>query len=381
MIEICDKAKCCGCEACRQICPVECIAMATDERGFAYPVADASKCIGCGKCDRVCPVVNEATERKPLKVLAAMNRDTDVRLASSSGGIFMALADNVIAEGGVVFGDRFNKQWGVEHGHATSMAEAMAFQGSKYVQSPTGDSYRQALDFLTQGRSVIYSGTPCQIAGLQRFLGNRERGHLITVDIVCHGVPSPHIWADYIARFAPVSSVRFRDKSISWQRFSMSIDSRNHKYSQPLNTDTFLQGFLNNLYLRPSCYECAAKCGKSHSDITLADFWGIDSVVSGFNDGKGTSLVLVNTILGQNLIQQLDLRSHEVNYESALRGNSAIERSVAHNRLEEKFWARYDSDGLDAITWCLKKLQPSLTRRFAHKVLCIMQELKHKTTK
>lgn len=185
----------------------------------------------------------------------------------------------------------------------------------------------------------------------------------------------------YCAVYPPVSSVRFRDKSISWQRFSISIDSSDSKYSQPLTTDTYLQGFLNNLYLRPSCYECAAKCGKSHSDITLADFWGIDAVVSGFNDGKGTSLVLANTSLGQKLIQQLHLRSHEVSYESALRGNSAIEHSVAHNRLEEKFWARYATDGLDAITWCLKKLQPSLARRIAHKVLCILLRLKHKISK
>lgn len=206
MVEASDKTKCCGCEACRQVCPVGCITMQTDERGFAYPVADASKCIDCGKCDRVCPVANEASERKPLKVLAAMNRDTDVRLASSSGGIFMALAAKVIAEGGVVFGARFNQQWGVEHGHATTMAEAKAFQGSKYVQSATGDSYRQALDFLKQGRTVLYSGTPCQIAGLHRFLGNRDCGHLITVDIVCYGVPSPRIWADYIAQFTPPSA-------------------------------------------------------------------------------------------------------------------------------------------------------------------------------
>ncbi len=376
MVLISDKAKCCGCEACRQACPVKCITLMADKRGFAYPIADAGKCIGCGLCNRVCPIGNNDSERKPLKVLAAMNRDTKERLASSSGGVFMALANKVITGGGVVFGARFNQQWGVEHSYATTMAEAQAFQGSKYVQSATGDCYQQALAFLKQGYTVLYSGTPCQIAGLHKFLENKKFERLITVDIVCHGVPSPHIWTEYITQFTPVSAVKFRDKRISWQLFSMSIDSNHQKYSQSFTTDTYLQGFLNNLYLRPSCYECAMKCGKSHSDITLGDFWGIDSVISDFNDGKGTSLVLVNTTQGENLIQQLDLRSHEVSYDSALRGNPSIEHSVAHNHLEEKFWARYATDGLKAITYCLKKLQPSPARRIIHKVLHIMLKRK-----
>lgn len=193
MIEIRDKRDCCGCNACVQKCPRQCIEQFEDAEGFVYPRVDKARCIGCGLCEKVCPVIDQNPESKPLQVLAGWNGNEEIRMQSSSGGVFTLLAEQIIGRGGVVFGARFNENWEVVHGYTESMDGLAAFRGSKYVQSRIGEAFRQAGAFLQQGREVLFTGTPCQIAGLHRFLG-KEYGNLFTIDIVCHGVPSPGVW-------------------------------------------------------------------------------------------------------------------------------------------------------------------------------------------
>ena len=195
-----NKSDCVGCFACCSICPVDCIAMQDDKEGFLYPFYhDKKQCINCGCCKKVCPVITQRNDSKPLGVYAAKNPDEKIRLQSSSGGIFTLLAEHIINEGGVVFGARFNENWEIIHSYAETIEGVATFRGSKYVQSKIGESYKQAKFFLTMGggRKVLFSGTPCQIAGLKAFL-QKDYSNLLTVDFVCHGVPSPLVWKKYL---------------------------------------------------------------------------------------------------------------------------------------------------------------------------------------
>lgn len=220
MIKIKNKAACCGCKACAAVCPKKCIKMVTDREGFWYPEVDQSACINCGKCERVCPVLNRK-KRQPRKfgrkAYAAINTDPEIRFQSSSGGIFTAIAEAIIDRGGVVFGAAFDKEFAVRQVFAETKEDLAAFRGSKYVQSDMGDAYSSVLRFLQSGRIVLFSGTPCQIGALKSFLG-KEYPNLITVDLICHGVPSPMVWEKYVRHRRSLDSdsqlrtVQFRDK-------------------------------------------------------------------------------------------------------------------------------------------------------------------------
>lgn len=197
MIEIKDKSKCCGCAACVQACPKQCILFEEDEEGFRYPLVDQSKCIDCGLCEKVCPEINQFARRKPIKVYAAINNDETIRMQSSSGGIFTLLAEKIIDEGGVVFGAAFDENWEVRHEYVETRRGLAKLRTSKYVQSRIENRYQQTKKFLGEGRKVMFTGTSCQIAGLKRFL-RKDYDNLLAVDVICHGVPSPMVWRDYL---------------------------------------------------------------------------------------------------------------------------------------------------------------------------------------
>ena len=197
MINIQDKKDCCGCAACVQRCPKQCISLQEDSEGFLYPMVDASLCIDCGLCEKVCPIIHQADQRTPLGVYAAKNPDEAVRMQSSSGGVFTMLAERVLAEGGVVFGARWDERWEVVHDYVETAEGLAQFRGSKYVQSKIGRTFQQTESFLKQGRQVLFSGTPCQIAGLKNYL-RKEYDNLLAVDFICHGVPSPGVFRTYL---------------------------------------------------------------------------------------------------------------------------------------------------------------------------------------
>lgn len=370
MIQIVDKQDCCGCSACVQRCPKHCISLREDSEGFLYPQVDAHLCIDCGLCEKVCPVLHAGEPHKPLVVYAAKNRNEKVRLQSSSGGVFTALAETVIHEGGVVFGACFDGQWEVVHDYAESNEKLAKFRGSKYVQSRIGDCYRQAEIFLKAGRQVLFSGTPCQISGLKLFL-RKEYENLLTVDVICHGVPSPGVWRKYlkeeIARqrdrkniFLPrpihekdvlIEGISFRDKTLGWKKYSFALtlsttNGSGKKLSfccrMPSQENLFMCGFLADLYLRPSCYVCPAKCGKSESDLTLGDFWGIEHVIPDIDDDKGVCCVLANTIKGMKCLVELDIEKCDAAYDDVCRYNPALVRSVELNEKRKIFY----SDGV-----------------------------------
>lgn len=320
MIQITDKHDCCGCWACIQRCPKQCISMKEDEEGFLYPKVDINLCINCELCEKVCPIHNPGVSLSPLKVYVAKNLDERIRKDSSSGGIFTLLAESIISKGGVVFGARFNENWNVIHDYTETIQGLANFRGSKYIQSQVGNAFSQVEQFLKQGRPVLFSGTPCQVAGLRRFL-RAPYDNLFLVDFICHGVPSPRIWQQYL--FETIMSVHnkdskdgiqiekisFRDKSFGWKRFSLSLSfscsGEAHLIKEPLDKNEYLKGFQANLYLRPSCYFCKAKGWRSGSDITIADAWRIGGYMPDFDDDKGTSLVSILTTNGLHYFDSL----------------------------------------------------------------------------
>lgn len=350
MITITDKHNCCGCSACSSICPKHCITMQADNEGFLYPKVNEADCIDCGLCEKVCHELHPYDKREPIKVLAAINNDEEVRLKSSSGGIFYLLAEKTIAEGGVVFGARFDEQWQVVIDYAEAMEGVKAFMGSKYVQARMATAYADAKRFLTEGRKVLFSGTPCQIAGLHHFLC-KPYENLLSVDIICHGTPSPKVWSRYLdevvtAGRKAINDVQFRNKRNGWKVFNFTMEYNKDEQSVSLcshhQQNHFMRAFLRDMILRPSCYQCQAKSGRSHSDITLADFWGINTEMPDMDDDKGTGLVLVNTGKGRTALDWSKTNHKETTTDVALGHNPSYYRSVAAHSKRTDFFARID---------------------------------------
>lgn len=362
MINIIDKHNCCGCSACASICPKHCISMQADNEGFLYPEVDGEYCIDCGLCEKVCHELHPYDKREPIKVLAAINKDEEVRLKSSSGGVFYLLAEKTIAEGGVVFGARFDEQWQVVIDYSEDMKGVEAFMGSKYVQARMATAYADAKRFLAEGRKVLFSGTPCQIAGLHHFL-RKHYDNLLTVDFVCHGTPSPKVWSMYldevICEGQRISNIEFRNKAKGWNKFSFHLkyneDDKTISLLSPFAKNHFMKAFLKDVILRPSCYECAAKGFSSQSDLTLADFWGIRAVFPQMDDDKGTSLVFINTERGRQSMDYTKMEVRGTSYERIKPLNPACYRSVVPNPKRDVFFARLGKESLiDLINDCTK---------------------------
>lgn len=386
MIEITKKEQCCGCSACVHICPKHSISFQEDKEGFLYPKVDLETCVDCGLCDKVCPIINQDPEREPHKVYAAKNNDENIRLRSSSGGVFTFLAEKIIEEGGVVFGARFNENWEVIHDYTDTIEGLEPFRGSKYVQSAIGESYKQAEAFLKAGQKVMFTGTPCQIAGLRNFL-RKDYENLLTVDFVCHGVPSPLVWRMYLkeeiarqgevgrnsvltsSKVVPVlTGVNFRDKSTGWKKFSFVLNfskasaegEQNTVLSTVFTDNDYMKAFLSNLSLRPSCYSCPAKAGKSGADITIGDFWGIENVLPELDDNRGLSLLMLHSQRGIEHFISLRCDVSEVNFTEVIMGNSAYQIPVPMPINREFFFS------------CLGHLDftTSFERSISTKILC-----------
>ena len=340
-----EKNKCNGCSACANACPKNCIIMTADELGFLYPQIDESLCVDCGLCEKVCPVFNENEIKSTPKAYAVKNIDENIRMQSSSGGAFTAIAEKILADGGVVFGAAFSDDFKTVHHIAIENSEDLyKLRGSKYVQSRIDTSFADAKKELEKGRKVLFTGTPCQIGGLLSYL-RKDYNNLITQDIICHGVPAPYVWSKYVElreekAGANTTSASFRAKNTGWVKFSILMNFQNGKeYTQPLSDDLFMQGFLNNVYLRSSCYDCAFKTIHRKADITLADFWGVLNVLPQMNDDKGVSLVITNTQKGEDIINSISNQFEiiEADLSEAVKYNSAAEKSVPHNAQRKAF--------------------------------------------
>lgn len=394
MIHITDKKNCCGCSACVQRCPKQCIRLEEDTEGFLYPQVDEETCIKCGLCEKVCPILHQADKLPVQEVLAVKNPDEKERMNSSSGGVFLPLAREVINKGGVVFGAVYDESWEVHHVYAEKIEDIYPMMGSKYLQSRIETAYRDAERFLKQGREVMFVGSPCQIAGLRTFLRNKEYPNLLAVDFLCHGVPSPGVWRRYLAETyggydakeqsrlqatagknsvllsslnatSPIGDIKFRDKRESgWKKFrfvvrqkSASKADQNTVLSSDIHyMNPFMQGFLSDIYLRPSCYACKCKNGVNHSDMTIADFWGINQSAPEFDDDKGVGLVLLNTEKGEEYFSRLPMDMMPSNLEKAHYYNGGFnEHTKAHPKRDQFFFLIENGKSIKAaVDICLR---------------------------
>ena len=352
-----SKAECTGCGACMSICPRGAITMQPDEEGFLYPAVDGRVCVECDLCEKRCPAGRTQAENRP-QLFGAQNRDAALRQASSSGGVFTALARAWMKRGGVVFGAAFDEALRVEHIGAFDETELSGMRGSKYVQSDASEAIAHAAALLERGIPVLFSGTPCQISGLKERVGKKESDLLLTVDFVCHGVPSPGVFASYLRELEKKHGQRvvrytFRDKRRGWKDFSAVAtfeDGTEHAGQQ--TTEPFLYGFLQNLYLRPSCTQCETmREGHHPADITVADLWGIQEVTPDADDDTGMSLVFLNTKRGRQAFEacrsQLAVFPIE-GTQKLLRDNPSIAHAAKPHQNREAFFRRYKRKGFES---------------------------------
>lgn len=352
MIKIKNPADCCGCTACASICTHDAITMKPDALGFLYPEVNNSKCIDCGLCEKVCAFNDHYDTslnlEKPL-AYAARHKDINEVETSRSGAAFIAISDYILEKGGVVYGVGYTDHFRVVHKRATTKEERNEFKGSKYVQSDMNTVFRNVKKDLQDGLSVMFSGTPCQTSGLNSYVGKRLRENLYLVDIVCHGVPSPYIWRDYIAHLekkqgAPIVWVNFRDK----QKYGWVAHHETFKFKGKKNKKSFKFLFYNHIMFRKSCGNCHFANTKRPSDITIADFWGWEKIDTNFNkDNKGCSLVLLNTEKGYKLFEVVKDRMTTIsaNLEDCLQPNLQYPTTIHPKQIDfEKDYKCYGFD-------------------------------------
>ena len=367
-----DHTRCTGCTACASGCPRDAITMERDREGFAYPTVDLDKCVHCGRCTAVCPLLHER-EPKPLPaVFAAWNRDESIRKDSTSGGAFTALADYVLEGGGVVFGAAFDGKQHLRHVACFRKEDLWRLRGAKYVQSDLGDTFRAVREAL-KTRLVLFSGTPCQVDGLYRYLGGRPE-NLITCDLVCHGVPSPGVWEDMARSIEQrkrkgLQAVRFRNKVTGWKdsHFTTVYDDGTVD-TAPLFRTEYGRAFGRALFLRPSCYRCAYTNMNRPGDFTLGDFWGLRDDELPEQQEKGINLLMVNTPHGSHIFDQLPLARQAFPPERAIAGNPRLASPTVQPADRAAFFAAYALEPFDQVR---KKFcsVPPLPVRIAGRVL------------
>lgn len=312
MIKIDNKSRCSGCTACAAVCTHDAITMQADTLGFLYPHVDTNKCIECGLCNKVCAFNEEYDKSLNLNnpiVYGVRHKDSNEVATSQSGAAFVAISDYILKNGGIVYGAGYAEHFRVVHKRVTNKEECNELKGSKYVQSDLTGIFRQVKQDLRNGYTVLFTGTPCQTAGLHSFIGKKLRENLLLVDIICHGVPAPYIWRDYLKYLenkhnSRILDVCFRDKRMfGWKSHRESIKFENSQERYSATTYTYV--FYKHIMLRHSCGECKYTNLQRPSDITIADFWGYENIVPEITDNKGLSLMLCNTKKGTMLFNNI----------------------------------------------------------------------------
>ncbi len=339
---------CSGCTACACVCPKQCISMEPDSLGFKYPNVDLSRCIDCSLCVKTCPFNSEYNTTlefdKPI-TFVGKNKDPEEVMKSQSGGAADILSKHIIKRGGVVYGVGFSKDFQAVHKRASTLQEIEEFRGSKYVQSELNDTFKEIKKDLIEGKEVLFIGTPCQTAGLQSFIPTKLKANLYVIDIICHGVGSPKLWADYLSYLeekenAKLEKVNFRDKNISSLRWHSCLES--FKFVNREKVYHYLYRFYSHLHLRYSCKECPFTNLRRTSDITIGDAWGIEKTAQSYlaADQKGCSLFLINTCKGETLFKAINnsLISQEVDL------SQYLQPQLLHPTTFDKKRERFEKD-------------------------------------
>lgn len=350
-MKICHELESCtGCTACRHICPVSAITMRENSEGFLYPEVNESLCVHCGRCVRVCPQNHVPTYYAPQTVYAVKHRMQSVRERSTSGGMFTALSDWILHQGGVIYGAAFDEAFAVSHIAADNAIERNRMRGSKYVQSVLGDVFAHIESDLRENRYVLFTGTPCQVDGLRNFIG-KAHDKLFLVDIVCYGTPSPLLFRDYVQFIQKEyqTNIRwytFRNKKASWRTGKSFLELENNKAVSKEKTEIFDRLFWSGNIIRTSCYACPYTKPIRISDITIGDCWGLEKILPTFEDAYGVSLCLVNTKQGERIFDEIfqAIECHDISNSlewQQPRMQSPTERPITR----DVFWRDYHRKG------------------------------------
>lgn len=358
--EIMNSPVCYGCGACVSTCPSEAICMRTDKKGFSRPEILESKCTGCNLCYQACPAVK--TNRDALfsagpgsakAVLSVRNRNNDIRKNSSSGGLFTALSDYVLAQGGIVCGAVWRDGLSVGHICAANTEDRNRMRQSKYVQSDMGSCFREIRTHLNSGKTVLFTGTPCQAGGLRLFLGDTDTRNLILCDVLCGGNVSPGLFKDYISYIEKIKkdqavSVCFRTKKYGWKEHHICVKLRNKVYEGARReNEPFFSLYLGKYSIRDSCFSCGFASAERITDITMGDFWGIDKVEPEIDDDMGISLAIVNTEKGARLMESIasQIYAEERNIDMAAPRQINLRSVPVPPKKRDLFWDEYASRG------------------------------------
>lgn len=385
MIDKVSPNKCCLCRACFEICPTGAINFTVFENGFNYPAIDLAKCINCQKCERVCPELNNTFDVEssfPI-VYAGNSTDYEIRANSSSGGIFFEITKKVIANGGYVAGAVFKEHFQVKHMVTNDIETVKRMCGSKYAQSDNIGEFNKIKDLLKVGKQVLFCGCPCQVAGLKKFLGNKTE-KLITIDFICHGIPSQEMLDAYVAyrenkMKSKIVDLKFRDKQKGWHSSCFCCSYENgKKYSNPITVDPYMKGFLNGYNLKEACYTCKYKNSSSGSDITLADFWGAEALYPKLDDNKGLSAIIVNSSIGSEILDTLNLNLMKIQLEEVVKYNKNYTTPTKMHSERRDFFECVNNEGYaKAIEsfFCESKRE-EIKRKILYYTRCIVHKIR-----
>lgn len=382
-MRLAEKKECTGCMACYNICSVNAIDMKPNEQGFLYPVVNENLCIKCEACIKKCPIINEEKlDQESLfhqKIYAAWNKNDEVRKKSSSGGVFSLIAQFVLQNDGLVVGAGFDDKMQVTHMIVEEKEELPKLMGSKYVQSYIGQVYKTVREKLIEGKKVLFVGTPCQVVGIKKFIGQNLYQNLVTIDLACHGAPSPRIFNEYIQYFeekfgSKVEKIEFRNKKFGWKKYAMVLSFCNGKQDIGVyNNSPYLHGFMKDIFLRDSCYQCKYTNTTREGDITLGDFWGYQSKEQkDIDDDRGISFVIINSETGKNIFDAIkhNLEYFERNIEDIKVGNKVLNRPTHIPKARQDFWDAHEKKDFDYLIKSYMKYTPTLKERLS--LICPM---------
>lgn len=382
MINITNKTVCCGCNACGDICPKDAIAYETDIEGFWYPKVDMNKCVDCGLCERTCPIINVgALKHNDLTqsvCYAAEHRNLEVVFDSTSGGAFSALADIMYKSGGYVGGAVFNEDFSIRQYISNDKRDLPRLRSSKYAQSRFDGFYRQVRDLLKARERVLVCGCPCQMAAMRAFL-QKDYDNLIIVDFICRGINSPKVWRKHLDTFEEryghkVVYSKAKSKEYGWRNLTQKVILDNGKaYYETKNQSRYGKGYLRtNAYCRPSCYQCHFKGYPRMSDITLADFWGIEQVEPSMDKNLGTSLIMGNSRKGEKFFEQAKPRLNyvQVPFESIEKGNPALNKPLGSPRIDRDAFFR-DLDSMSFLQVAEKYINGNVSWKHRLREKCV----------
>lgn len=350
--------------------------MEADEEGFLYPHIDEALCIECGLCKKICAFQKERPSLEGSPDVYAVKASDEIRMESSSGGCFTALSDVILKKGGVVYGCAFDAELKAVHIRAEDEPARNRCRGSKYSQSDLGNTFSQVKEDLKGGREVLFAGTTCQTAALREFLSEDEQKNLYTADVICHGTPSPKLFAEFIKyieqkRGKKVAAYYHRPKDLGWRGGEKLVYADGKKESGTTLVDGWRNIFYGDLALRPSCYQCRYSNPCRPSDITIADFWGIEACAPEFCDELGVSLALVSSEKGRKLFEEckFTLRITERTIEEAVEKNPNLKVPTARPAARAQFWDLYKKSGFSAIMKLYGKDTPKQKIKYAIKAV------------